>query len=272
MLPHYSPLKVAETFSMLSGLYPERIDLGIGRAPGTDPETMFVLQRDRRQRAPDDFREQLEELLGYIDDSFPAGHPLARLAALPGGPGTPDVWLLGSSPDSAMWASEFGLPYCFADFINPRGARIAELYRERYSASDRSSASHVAAGVAVICAESDEEALRLAASQQMAFALLHVGRLIPVPPVEKALRFLEGQPAPSLLRRDRRVVVGSPETVRAGLEEVATEYGAGEILVVTITHDHGARRRSYELIAEAFELAARAELAGAATSSGTPQP
>ncbi len=261
MLPHYSPLKVAETFSMLTGLYPGRIDLGIGRAPGTDPETMFVLQRDRRQVAPNDFRDQLEELLGYIDSSFPPRHPLARLAALPGGPGVPEVWLLGSSSDSAMWAAEFGLPYSFADFINPRGAAIARIYRESYSASDRRRAPHVTVGVAVICADTDEEAERLSVSQQMAFMLLHVGRLIPVPPVDKALRFLESQPSPSLVRRDRRVVVGSPATVRVGLEEVAREYEADEVLIVTITHEHVARRRSYELIAEEFGLSGGASVA-----------
>src|SRR5712675_1702932 len=106
MLPHYSPFKVAETFSLLGGLHGDRIDLGIGRAPGSDRETMFALQRDRRQAAPDDFPEQLAELLAYLEDDFPDGHPLGRLAALPGGPERPEVWLLGSSPQSAIWAGE----------------------------------------------------------------------------------------------------------------------------------------------------------------------
>src|SRR3954452_21473170 len=119
MLPHYSPLKVAETFSILGGLHGDRIDLGIGRAPGSDRETMFALQRDRRQMSPDDFPEQLAELLAYIEDDFPENHLFARLAALPGAPGKPDVWLLGSSPQSAIWAGELGLPYSVADFINP---------------------------------------------------------------------------------------------------------------------------------------------------------
>ena len=132
MLPHYSPLKVAETFSMLSGLFPGRIDLGLGRAPGTDPQTMFALQRDRRAAAPDDFPEQLRELLDYLGDSLPADHPFARLAALPGLPAVPDPWLLGSSPQSGIWAAESGLPYAFADFINPQGAPIARQYRERF--------------------------------------------------------------------------------------------------------------------------------------------
>src|SRR5579859_7843090 len=114
MLPHYSPLKVAESFSILAGLYPGRIDLGLGRAPGSDQLTMFALQRDRRQAAPDDFPQQLTELLGYIEDALPADHPFGRLAALlPGLPELPDVWLLGSSMQSAIWAAELGLPYAF---------------------------------------------------------------------------------------------------------------------------------------------------------------
>ena len=125
MLPHYSALKVAENFSALAGLFGDRIDLGLGRAAGTDPETAFALQRDRRKRSPDDFPQQLEELLGYLYDRLPREHPFRRLAALPGMPERPEPWLLGSSPQSGVWAAEFGLPYAFADFINPAGADIA---------------------------------------------------------------------------------------------------------------------------------------------------
>jgi luciferase family oxidoreductase group 1 len=253
MLPHYSPFKVAETFSMLAGLHPGRIDLGIGRAPGSDRETMYALQRDRRQMSPDDFPEQLAELLAYYEDDFPDAHPFARLAALPGGAERPDVWLLGSSPQSAIWAGELGLPYSVADFINPEGAANARLYRERFAASRRRTQPETTVCVSAICAETDDEAQRLAASSRMAFTLLRQGRLIAVPSVEKALAFLAdagiGERAGG-----RRVVVGTPGVVRAGLEGVAAEYGAGEVLVVTITHDHEARRRSYELIAGAFAL------------------
>src|SRR3954470_2916558 len=130
MLPHYSPLKVAENFSILAGLFPGRIDLGIGRAAGTDAMTTFALQRDRRQAAPDDFPEQLAELLALLEDEFPEGHALGRyVATLPGRPELPEPWLLGSSAQSAIWAGELGLPYAFADFINPEGAEIAQLYR-----------------------------------------------------------------------------------------------------------------------------------------------
>lgn len=257
MLPHYSPLKVAETFSMLSGLFPGRIDLALGRAPGTDPTTMFALQRDRRHVAPDDFPEQLAELLGYLSGSLPAEHPFARLAALPGLPERPRPWLLGSSLQSGVWAAELGLPYAFADFINPGGAPIAARYRGAFQPSAWSDAALVIVAVWVVCAETDDDARRLAASSVMSFRLLQQGQLIPVPPVEKALRFLEetgrAADAPVGLRQRRRVV-GSPTSVRAGLEAVAQEYGADEVMIVTITYDHAARCRSYELIAEAFGL------------------
>jgi luciferase family oxidoreductase group 1 len=264
MLPHYSPLKVAETFSSLAGLYPERIDLGLGRAPGTDPMTMLALQRDRRQAAPDDFIEQLVELLGLLEDRLPPNHPFARHAkTLPGLPERPEPWLLGSSPQSALWAAELGLPYSFADFINPEGAAIAADYRGRFVDSERLGAPLVSVGVIAICADTDEEAERLASSSRMMLSLLRQGRLIEIPPVEKALRYLETRERSA---GGRRAVIGAPETVRAGLEQVAAEYGAEEVLVLTITHDHDARRRSYQLIAEAFGLDAAQPSSSVATS------
>jgi len=260
MLPHYSPLKVAETFSLLSGLFPGRIDLGIGRAAGTDPMTTFALQRDRRAAAPDDFHEQLPELLAYLDDTLPPDHPFARLASsLPGRPQTPEPWLLGSSPQSAKWAGELGLPYAFADFINPDGAPIADLYREHFVPSARLARPRVAVAAWSLCADTVEEAQRLSASSRMAMTLLRRGELIAIPPVEKALAFLaqEGKGAPNT----RRMVLGDPATVRDGLSALADAYGAEEVIVVGITYDHAARRRSYALIAEAFALGERAPAA-----------
>jgi luciferase family oxidoreductase group 1 len=268
MLPHYSPLKVAETFSMLAGLHPGRIDLGLGRAPGTDPMTMLALQRDRsRQLMADDFIEQLVELLALLEGEMPPDHPFARLAStLPGLPERPEPWLLGSSPQSAIWAAELGLPYSFADFINPTGAAIVADYRARFVPSSRLDAPLVSVGVIAVCAESDEEAERLASSSRMMMSLLRQGRLIPVPPVEKALRYLETR---SRQRggSGRRAVIGSPATVRAGLEEVAAEYGAEEVVVLTITHSHEARRRSYELIASELGLTEAADQAAPLSSS-----
>ena len=261
MLPHYSPFKVAETFSVLAGLFPGRIDLGIGRAAGTDPMTTFALQRVRTQAGPDDFPQQLAELLAHYDGGFPADHPFARLGStLPGGEEQPDIWLLGSSPQSAIWAAQLGLSYAFADFINPEGATIAAQYREDFEPSKRLATPRTAVAVWAVCADTDEEAQRLAASGRMTLTLLRQGRLIPVPPPDRALRFLKQQgedaggrnPSPPT----RRGVIGSPATVRAGLEEIASRYGAEEVIVVTITWDHAARRRSYELIAEACGITA----------------
>jgi luciferase family oxidoreductase group 1 len=246
---------VAETFSVLSGLFPGRIDLGIGRAPGTDARTTFALQRDRSRAMPDDFPDQLSELLAYLEDDLPAEHPFASLGQLPGRPASPDLWLLGSSPQSAIWAAQLGVGYSFADFINPGGAEIAQVYRDRFTRGERLPEPRLSVAVWAIAAETDEEAQRLASSSRMTMQLLRQGRLIPVPPPEKALRFLEGQPVqPDSRGGGRRGVIGSPEKVRAGLEAVAAEYGAQEVMVVTITFDHAARRRSYELIAEAFGL------------------
>ncbi len=253
MLPHYSPLKVAETFSMLTALYGDRIDLAVGRAPGSDPLTAYALQRDRRQAAPDDFPDQLSELLAYEWNRMPAEHRFARLARLPGGAPRPDVWLLGSSPQSAVWAAELGLPYAFADFINPAGAAIAAHYRQNFHASEVNAAPYVMAAIWVLCAETDEAAWQLAASSRMAFTLFLQGTLIPVPPVDKGLAFLAAHPeSAEALGRRRRWIVGSPATVRAGVEALAAEYQADEVMIVTITYDHAARRRSYELVADAL--------------------
>ena len=263
MLPHYSPLKVAEQFSLLSGLHPERIDLGLGRAPATDPMTMLALQRDRRQRAPDDFTEQLVELLALLEGRLPESHPYLRLArTLPGLPERPEPWLLGSSPQSALWAAELGLPYSFADFINSDGASIAAEYRGRFVDSERLGAPHVMACVVVICAETDAEAERIASSGRMMFSLLRQGRLIPIPPVETALAYFAGRGGST----GRRGVVGSPARVRDGLERVAAEYRADELMILTITHEHSARRRSYELIAEEFGITAGSQPAEALRS------
>jgi luciferase family oxidoreductase group 1 len=267
MLPHYSPLKVAESFTILAALYPGRIDLGLGRAAGTDPLTTFALQRDRRQAAPDDFPEQLAELLAYFEDNLPEDHPFRHLAAtLPGRPELPQPWLLGSSPQSAIWAGELGLRYAFADFINPQGSEIAQLYRDRFTPARDLQAPRTAVAVWALAAPTEEEARELASSSRMSMALLRRGQLIAVPPPEKAMAFLarEGQP-PGGAPRGRRSIVGTPEQVRAGIEAVAQEYGAEEVIVVTITYDHEARRRSYELLADVMGLEPRTLAAGVST-------
>src|SRR5262245_20275851 len=194
MLPHYSPFKVAETFSVLAGLYPGRIDLGIGRAAGTDPMTTHALQRDRQHALPDDFPQQLTELLAYFEGTIPVSNPLARLQkVLHGRPEVPEPWLLGSSPQSAIWAGELGLPYSFADFINPNGAEIAALYRKEFRPGVRLEEPTQSVAVWALAADSTEEAEHLAASSKMAFAMLRKGRLIPVPPPDVAVRFLKDE-------------------------------------------------------------------------------
>ena len=238
MLPHYSPLKVAETFSMLSGLYPGRIDLGIGRAAGTSPKVAYALQRDRRQLPPDDFREQLDELLGYFQ-------PGTRLES-------PEISLLGSSPQSGIWAAELGLPYVFADFINADGAPIAAHYKQHFHPSARLQTPRVGVCVWAICADSDAEGQRLSSSFRMMMTLLYRNQLIAVPEVERAQTFLVEEGIGPRMPAGRRLIAGGPNTVRAAVEEVAAEYGAEEVLLVNIMYDHAARRRSYELIANAF--------------------
>jgi luciferase family oxidoreductase group 1 len=240
MLPHYSPLKVAENFTMLTALHPGRIDLGIGRAAGTSPRVAFALQRDRRQPAPDDFREQLAELLGYLSKIPDAAEP----------------WLLGSSMQSAIWAAELGLPYAFADFINSDGAAIAPYYQKNFRPSPWLSAPRTAVAAWVICADSDDEAVRLSFSIRMMTLQLLRGRTIPVPSVETAERYLQAEGVPAeTVPIGRRIITGSPAKVRRAVEAVAADYGAEEVLLVNILYDHAARLRSYELVSNAFQSA-----------------
>ena len=271
MLPHYSPLKVAESFSLLAGLFPDRIDLALGRAPGTDQVTMIALQRDRRQVAPDDFPQQLAELLAYLEDDLPEDHPFRQLArSLPGRPELPVPWLLGSSAQSGQWAAELGLRYAFADFINGQGATIAREYQSSFAPVRDLQGPYTAVAVWVLCAPTDEEARFLATSSRMAFAKLRRGQLIPVPSPESASAWLareESAPGARQPAGARRTIVGNPETVRAGIEELAAEYRADEIIAVTITHDHDARTRSYELLADAMGLPASAGAPAAATAA-----
>lgn len=262
MLPHFSPFKVAETFAMLSALAPGRIDLGIGRAPGTDGRASLALQRDRSRRMPvDDFPQSLAELIAYLGDGLDPGHPFAPLhESLPNGrAGSPDIWMLGSSMDSALWAAEAGLPYCFADFINSDGAMMAHEYRRRFRPSAMLAAPFVMAATWTIAAPTREEAEQLSAPAAMMFAHLISGRLIKVPTVANALAWLAENPAAG--QRRRRTTLGTPREVRAGLDAVAAEYGADELMLVNILPDHPARRRSYELVAAEYGLAPRAEAA-----------
>ncbi len=237
MLPHYSPLKVVENFSMLSSLFPGRIDLGIGRAPGTSAQIAFALQRDRRQPAPDDFRQQLDELLGYTHKG-------------------PPVYLLGSSPQSAVWAAELGVPYVFADFINPGGSPLAAHYREHFRpVSHGSPTANLSGRVGVVrrhgrgsAADFIQRAHDVAESVPRTIGPGALGR--ESYGVSRQRRRSGG----ICSRRPQDHHRSSPEHVRQSIEDVAAEYGADEVFVVNIVHDPAARIRCYELIAQAFRL------------------
>jgi alkanesulfonate monooxygenase SsuD/methylene tetrahydromethanopterin reductase-like flavin-dependent oxidoreductase (luciferase family) len=162
-----------------------------------------------------------------------------------------------------MWAAELGLPYAFADFINPAGAEIAALYRDQFTPSSELAEPRVMVAVSAISADTGEEAERLASSMRMAITLLRAGSSIAIPTPETALEFLGAHPSPQSLPVGRRAVVGDAQSVRSGLEDVARAYGAEEVMVVTVTHDHAARIHSYELIANAFGLDDRTPANGA---------
>jgi luciferase family oxidoreductase group 1 len=255
MLPHYSPVKVAESFSILASLFPDRIDLGLGRAAGTSPNVALALQRDRRQPPPDDFTEQIAELLTLLENRWPEEGQFPQLAASRLRFATPTPWLLGSSHESFVWAAEMGLPYVFADFINPHRPAITRQYRKQFRPSARLAAPCVGVAVWAICADRDEEAMDLSLPFRMMMLKLFSGRSIPIPSVEKARSYLaeRGGP-PDMHPAGRRIVTGTPERVRESLEAIAESYETDEIFVVNVMHDHAARRRSYELLARAFNL------------------
>lgn len=247
MLPHYSPFKVAESFSMLAGLFPGRIDLGLGRAPGSDPLAAYALQQDRRQRAPNAFPEQLGELLGHFDGDLPADHPFRNLAArLPGGRHQPEIWILGSSPDSAALAGAMGLPYCIADFIAGEVPELAAVYRQCFRPSARAATPVVMACCWLVAAETDERAQWLAAPSRMMLAHLAAGQQIAVPDPDRAAAWLAANPAP--LPGGRRPIVGTPADCRRELQRKAAVYGAEEMMLVNIVHSHADRMQSYRLM------------------------
>jgi luciferase family oxidoreductase group 1 len=256
MLPHYTPLKVAECFRTLHALYPGRVDLGIGRAPGGGPVEALALKRERKTRMPDDFPEQVSELLAFLGRHFPVGHPFAGVRVSPEMPGSPDVWMLGSSMWSAAAAVEFGLPYAFAHFFSPVHTRAAiETYRRSFTASAYRSEAEATVAVGVICAETQEEAEYLHSSVRLLQRRIRQGDRRPVASPEESLRELKAFWDVSGEEGEwPRYFVGTPEKVREELEGMAGALGIGELVVNTITWDHAARLRSYELLAGVFGL------------------
>ncbi len=256
MLPHYTPLKVAESFRMLHALYPGRVDLGIGRAPGGGPVEALALKRERKTRMPDDFPEQVSELLAFLGQSFPAGHPFAGIRVSPEMPGGPDVWMLGSSMWSAAAAVEFGLPYSFAHFFSPVHTRAAlETYLRRFSPSQYRSVAEASVAVGVICAETEDEAEYLASSVRLLQRRIRQGDRRPVASPEDATRELRLMGEMPMEEGEwPRYFVGTPGQVREQLEQMAAELKIGEMIVNTIVWEQTKRLRSYELLAGIFGL------------------
>jgi luciferase family oxidoreductase group 1 len=256
MLPHYTPLKVAECFRMLHALYPDRVDLGIGRAPGGGPIEALALLRNRKGKMLDDFPDQVSELLAFLGHQFPEEHPFAGVKVSPEMPGGPDVWMLGSSMWSSAAAVEFGLPYSFAHFFSPVNTRAAiETYRRNFRASQYRSEPEATAAVGVICAETQEEADSLFLSVRLLQRRIRMNDRRPVASPEDALRELTLLGDVQVEEGEwPRYFVGTPSVVKEQLEQMAEELGIGELIVNTIVWDQQKRLRSYELLAEAFGL------------------
>jgi luciferase family oxidoreductase group 1 len=256
MLPHYTALKVAEVFRTLHALYPGRIDLGIGRAPGGGPMEALALKRDRNTKMLDDFPDQVSELLAFLDQDFPERHPFARIRVSPQMPGGPDVWMLGSSMWSASAAAEFGLPYAFAHFFSGESSRAAiEIYKSSFTPSRYRSAPEAMVAMGVICAPTQEEAEYLASSVRLLQWRIRQGDRSPVASPDDAQRELTLLGNPTVETGEwPRYFVGTPAKVRADLEQMAHALGIGEIVVNTIVWDHATRLRSYELLADVLNL------------------
>jgi len=254
MLPNHSALIVAEQFGMLEALHPGRVDLGLGRAPGTDQFTAIALRRirNRQDLLADDFPEQLAELRAYFSGEFPENHPFARITAVPGRGNEPALWLLGSSDYSAQVAGYLGLPFSFAHHFASHGTDAAvAAYRETFRPSDTLAEPYLMLGVAVVCAETDKDAKWLAGSSMLGFLRHRTGRPGRLPTPEEAADY-------TFTPREREIiktwqashVVGSPDTVRASLDALISRTGADELMVTSMIHSPEARLRSYELLAE----------------------
>ena len=265
LLPHYSPLKVAEQFRMLHALYLGRIDLAVGRAPGSGGLEAYALQRERSKRQEaEDFPEQLIELDSFLHHDFPPEHPFSRIKVSPDMPGSPDLWLLGSSLWSAAVAAQLGMPYAFAHFIGPEQTEAAlARYRSDFKPSKRLAEPRIIVALGAICADTEAEATRLSASTKVLIRGIRLGgERRPVPTPEDATRELEGlgegaDPFTWDAGRWPRYIVGSATQVAGTLQTMARDLRVDELMILTVIHDHGARRRSYELLARSLGLASR---------------
>ncbi len=267
MLQHYSPLKVAETFRVLHTLFPGRIDLGIGRAPGSDQRTAYALAQGHPTPI-ERFPEQLRDLAALLqtEAGLPPDHPFRGVRALPAPPPTkshadasPEIWLLGSSDQSAAYAAHFGFAFSFAHFINPHGsAAVLHDYRDAFRPSPTLAEPQASLAVRVLCADSDAEAERLSASFALSRLRFERGQLAPLPTVEEALSYPYTDAERARLDAIMaNVVVGGPKSVHRRLSDMAAAHDIDELVIVTLVHDPAARRRSYALLAEAFHVRPR---------------
>lgn len=260
LLPYYSPLKIAEQFRMLEALFPGRIDLGIGRAPGGDQATAMAMSAGinaGRYPSADDFPEQVQYLAAYLDDDLPDGHPFRQVRAQPAGPASPQIWLLGSSDYGGALAAQLGLRFAFAHFISARGGDVVMRdFKKHYQPSPREPHPQALVCVFVICADTQAQAERLAQSVDLRRLNMDYGVNAPVPTLEEAERYpyTDADRQRIAQHHRRRVVLGPPAVVRERLMEIQAEFDADELMVITITGDYDTRMRSYELLAAACGL------------------
>ncbi len=259
MLSHYSALKVAESFRALETLHPGRIDLGLGRAPGADRLASAALATGRSGFRYDDFPQKVSDLQGWLEGSLPEDHPFARVRAMPAGETAPEMWLLGTSDQSAILAAHFGCAFSFAHFINAHGSvQVMEAYRRDFRPSARWKEPLGSLGVFVICAPTGEEALHHAASRPLTMLRSRRGEGDGVPTPEEALSYPWTEAERAFARDiDGRTIAGDPEQVEKTLRALASEHKVDELVIVNVTHSFEARLKSYELLAEAFGLEKR---------------
>jgi luciferase family oxidoreductase group 1 len=253
MLPNHPPLQVAETFKLLESIYPGRIDLGIGRAPGTDQVTALALRRSREALLANDFPDQLEELRDF-GAGLQRSHPFVGVTAYPEEVALPPIWLLGSSDFSAALAAKLGLGFAFAAHFSPDRPDVPMLaYRREFVASEALEQPHAILAVSVICAETEAEAERLASSMQLSWVRLRSGRPMKIPSPEEALAYPYTAQDRAVAEQYRHLqIVGTPAQVKARIEALVARTQADEVMITTVTHDPMARVRSYRLLAAAF--------------------
>jgi luciferase family oxidoreductase group 1 len=260
MLPNHAPLMVAERFKVLEALFPGRIDLGLGRAPGTDPVTSYALRARQDSREGDDFLERFQELLLLERRGFPENHPFRNVQAVPTDVPLPPIWLLGSSGYSAELAAAAGMGFAFAHHFSDYDAESAMLsYRAHFKPSPTLAEPYAILGAAVIAADTDAEAERIGSSAELHFVRRAKGEYAPLASPEEATAYPYTPIDRERMARQRsRLIVGGIERVKARLESLIESTCADELMVTSMIYDHGARKHSYELLARAFALLVRA--------------